>query len=124
MSFGLKNVEATFQRLINIMFKSLLRNTMEIYIDDLINKSLRKEDHLDNLQYVFDILRIFGLKLNPRKVFVGCVLKRFLGHIVHKNRISVNPEQLKAILDMSAPKNIKEIQILSGKIAGTSPLHL
>jgi len=41
MSFELKNAEATFQRMVNKVFKELIRHTMEVYIDDMLVKSLR-----------------------------------------------------------------------------------
>lgn len=57
MSFGLKNVGATYQQLVNKMFDEHLGRTMEVYIDDIFVKSLHKEDHLGHLAKTFDILR-------------------------------------------------------------------
>jgi len=50
MMFGLKNAGATYQRLVNRMFADKLGNTMEVYIDDMLVKSLRTTDHLDHLK--------------------------------------------------------------------------
>ena len=50
MSFGLKNVEATYQRLVTKMFRSLLGKTMEVYIDDMLVKSKERSDHAGHLQ--------------------------------------------------------------------------
>ena len=50
MPFGLKNAGATYQRLVNRMFADKLGNMMEVYIDDMLVKSLRATDHLDHLR--------------------------------------------------------------------------
>ncbi|KAI3742755.1 hypothetical protein L1987_60450 [Smallanthus sonchifolius] len=55
MPFGLKNAGATYQRLGNMMFKEKLRDTMEVYIDDMVVKSKKVEDHLRDLREAFDI---------------------------------------------------------------------
>ena len=56
MPFGLKNVGATYQRLVNMMFKNLTRKTMEMYMDDILVKSKVAEDHVKHLEQMFDIL--------------------------------------------------------------------
>ena len=67
MPFGLKNVEATYQRLVTKMFRPLLGSTMEVYIDDMLVKSKQRPDHADHLQQTFDLLREYDMKLNPLK---------------------------------------------------------
>ena len=71
MPFGLKNVGATNQRLVTKMFRPLLRSTMEVYIDDMLVKSKQRPDHAANLQQTFDLLRKYGMKLNPLKCAFG-----------------------------------------------------
>ena len=53
MSFGLKNVRATYQRLMNTMFKYLIDKTMEIYVDDMLVKSKIAGDHMTHLGEMF-----------------------------------------------------------------------
>ena len=65
MPFGLKNVGATYQRLVTKMFRSLLGSTMEVYIDDMPVKSKQRLDHAAHLQQTFDLLRKYRMKLNP-----------------------------------------------------------
>ena len=65
MSFGLKNVGATYQRLVTKMFKPLLGKTIEVYIDDMLVKSKQRPDHVTHLQEAFDLLRAYDMKLNP-----------------------------------------------------------
>ena len=49
MPFGLKNTEATYERLVNMMFKDLIGKMTEVYVDDMLVKSIVAEDHVDHL---------------------------------------------------------------------------
>ncbi|KAL0446191.1 UNVERIFIED_CONTAM: Retrovirus-related Pol polyprotein from transposon gypsy [Sesamum latifolium] len=71
MPFGLKNAGATYQRLVNNMFREQIGKNMEVYIDDMLVKSKRKEDHTQDLQACFGILQRFGMKLKPAKCTFG-----------------------------------------------------
>ena len=57
ISFGFKNVGATFQRMVNKVFKDLIGNTMEVYVDDMLVKSVLRIDHLQHLDKAFDLFR-------------------------------------------------------------------
>ena len=57
MPFGLKNAEATYQRLVNQMFNKQIGKNVEVYIDDMLVKSKEEEDHLDDLKEMFNTLR-------------------------------------------------------------------
>ena len=57
MSFGLKNAEATYQRLVDKMFKDMIGKTMEVYIDDMLVKSLKIANHITHLEETFGILK-------------------------------------------------------------------
>ena len=117
MPFGLKNVGATYQRLVTKMFRPLLGSTMEFYIDDMLVKSKKRPDHATHLQQAFDLLREYGMKLNPLKCAFGVSASRFLGFMVTQRLIEANPAQLKAILQSPAPSSKKEIQQLTGRLA-------
>ena len=71
MPFGLKNVGTTYQCLVNKMFHDLLEKTMEVYIDDMMVKSLCAKDHVDHLKQSFKVLRKYNMKLNPTKCVFG-----------------------------------------------------
>jgi hypothetical protein len=71
MTFGLKNVGATYQRAINLIFHELLGNTMEVYIDDIVVKLVEFGSHIDDLHKVFDKMCRYGLKMNPCKCGFG-----------------------------------------------------
>ena len=117
MPFGLKNVGATYQRLVTKMFRPLLNTTMEVYIDDMLVKSKQCPDHATHLQQAFDLLREYGMKLNPLKCAFGVSAGRFLSFMVTQRGIEANPAQLKDILHSSAPSSKKKIQQLTGQLA-------
>ncbi|XP_019241237.1 PREDICTED: uncharacterized protein LOC109221230 [Nicotiana attenuata] len=121
MSFGIKNAGATYQRLVTKMFKDQLSKTMEVYIDDMLVKSAKKEDHIDHLKEAFEILRKYGMKLNPGKCAFGVASRKFLGFLVSQRGIQVNPDQIKAI--DAIPEVLtskKREQKLTGRIAALS----
>ena len=117
MPFGLKNVGATYQRLVNQMFKKQIGRNVEVYVDDMLVKSKEEEDHLDDLKETFNTLRQYSMKLNPSKCAFRVSSIKFLGFMVSQGGIEANPEKVKAILEMSSPKTIKEVQSLTGRIA-------
>ena len=82
MSFGLKNVDATYQRLMNKMFVNQIGRNVQVYVDDMLVKSRREEDHLKDLEETFDILRSYNMKLNPSKCAFGVTTGKFLGFMV------------------------------------------
>ena len=57
------------------------------------------------------------MKLNPSKCTIGVSFGKFLGFMVSQRGIEANPEKLRAILEMSSPKMIKEVQSLIGRVA-------
>ena len=67
MPFGLKNVGATYQRVMNSMFHDFIEDFMQVYIDDIVIKSNSKPTHLEYLKKSFERMRKYGLKMNPLK---------------------------------------------------------
>ena len=82
MSFGLKNARATYQRLMNKMFIHQIRRNVQVYVDDMLVKSLRENDHLNNLRETFNTLHSYNMKLNPNKCAFGVTVGKFLGFMV------------------------------------------
>ena len=83
----------------------------------MLIKSLDEERHLDDLQETFDTLKRHQMKLNPNKCAFGVSSRKFLGFMVSQRGIEANPDKIQAILDMEPPKNIKEVQSLTGRVA-------
>ena len=109
MPFGLKNAGATYQRLVNHMFHPQIGRNVEVYVDDMLVKSLDEKKHLDDLQETFDTLRRYNMKLNPSKCAFEVSSGKFLGFVVSYRGIEANPNKIQAILNMESPKNVKEV---------------
>ncbi|XP_060182987.1 uncharacterized protein LOC132612934 [Lycium barbarum] len=93
---------------------------MEVYIDDIVVKSLRAEDHLKFLQETFSTLKRYNMKLNPEKCAFGVGSGKFLRFMVPNRGIEINPDKIKAIEDISVINDIKGVQRLTRRIAALS----
>ena len=83
MPFGLKNAGAKYQRLVNKMFQKQIGASMEVYIDDMLVKSVKVELHVTHLAESFQVLKNYNMKLNPTKCAFGVSAGKFLGFIVN-----------------------------------------
>ena len=117
MSFGLKNVGATYQRLVNRMFNKQIGRNMEVYVDYMLVKSREELAHLDDLKETFTTLKQYQMKLNPAKCVFGVASRKFLGFMVSQRGIEANAENVQAIINITSPKTVKEVQKLTGRIA-------
>ena len=82
MPFGLKNAGATYQRLVNKIFKDQIGHNMEVYVNDMLVKSVQTSDHVQDLEKTFRTLRRYWMRLNPTKCTFGVTSKKFLGFLV------------------------------------------
>lgn len=82
MPFILKNAGVTYQKAMTALFHDMMHNKMEVYVDNKIAKSKAEEDHLANLQKIFEWLWKYNLKLNPNKCVFDGTSSKFLGIIV------------------------------------------
>lgn len=71
MSFGLINVGATYQRLVNMMFKDHIGKIIEVYVGDMLVNSKEARDHVKHLGEMLSILNKYKVKLNPQKCIFG-----------------------------------------------------
>ncbi|GKV49673.1 hypothetical protein SLEP1_g56411 [Rubroshorea leprosula] len=117
MPFGLKNAGATYQKMVTIVFRAQIGRNLEVYVDDIVVKSSRAEDHLTDLAETFNNLRRCSMKLNPAKCTFGVESGKFLGFMVSRRGIEVNPEKIKAIEEMKPPRSTKYVQRLAGRVA-------
>ena len=99
MPFGLKNTGVTYQRLVIKIFQPLMGKTMEVYIDDMLVKSKEGPGHTKHLQETFELLRMYGMKLNPLKCAFGFSSVKFLSFMVTQRGIEANPIHLRAIME-------------------------
>ncbi|KAK1608930.1 hypothetical protein QYE76_032603 [Lolium multiflorum] len=116
MTFGLKNAGATYQRAMNYIFHDLIGKLVEIYIDDVVVKSVSVDGHLEDLRHVLDRTRKFGLRMNPKKCAFGVTAGQFLGFLVHERGIEIGLKSQEAVRTMKPPTTKKELQCLIGKI--------
>ena len=82
MSFGLKNVGATYQRLVNKVFADKIGRSMKVYVDDMLVKSPTIEQHIKDLADTFAPLRLYNMRLNPEKCTFEVEAGKFLGFMV------------------------------------------
>ena len=99
------------------MFSKQIGRNMEVYVDDMLVKSKEESTHLDDLEETFTTLRQYQMKLNPSKYAFGIASGKFLGFMVSQRGIEANLENVRAILDMTLPRMVKEVQKLTGRIA-------
>ena len=90
MPFGLKNASVTYQRAMQRIFDDILHKIVQCYVDDLVVKTEKRRDHLQDLRIVFNRLRKYQLKMNPLKRAFGVTFGKFLSFIVRHRGIEVD----------------------------------
>ena len=93
------------------MFRPQIGLNVEVYVNDMLVKSLDEDKHLDDLKETFDTLRRHQMKLNPSKCAFGVSSGKFLGFMVSQRGIEANPDKIQAILDMEPPKNMEPLKL-------------
>lgn len=87
---------------------------MKVYIYDILVKYHTREDHIDSLHQVLERAEKYKLWLNPKKCVFGVSSGKLLGFIVNNRGIQINPVKVKALVDMSALKNLKDLRWFLG----------
>nr|GEW16690.1 reverse transcriptase domain-containing protein [Tanacetum cinerariifolium] len=117
MPFGLKNADATYQRLADKAFDRQIGQNLEIYVDDLVIKSHTETKLLRDTEETFRTLQKINMKLNPKKCTFGAAEGMFLGYMISLEGIKPCPDKTEAVLQLPVPRTIKEVQSLNGKLA-------
>ncbi|RDX89184.1 Retrovirus-related Pol polyprotein, partial [Mucuna pruriens] len=115
MLFGLNNAGATYQRAMVTLFHDMIHKEVEVYMDDMITKSKTPKQHINDLQKLFERLRKYRLRLNPAKCTFEVRMGKLLGFIVNKRGIELDPDKVKVIRNIPAPKSEKEVRGLLGR---------
>jgi hypothetical protein len=97
MTFGLKNASAMYERATNLIFHNLLRVLMEVYIDDVVVKLVGFEEHMTDLKLSLEMMKKYGMRINPLKCAFGLTSGRFLGFVVHEHGMQINPKKIESI---------------------------
>jgi hypothetical protein len=110
MSFGLTNAPAFFMNLMNSVFMDYLDKFVVVFIDDILIYSQSEEEHMDHLKMVLQRLREHQLyaKLSKCEFWIDEVL--FLGHIINKEGLVVDPKKVVDILNWKAPTDARGIK--------------
>jgi hypothetical protein len=116
MPEGLKNARGSFSRMTAKVLHSQIGKNVLTYVDDIIVKSTKQENHIADLQETFANFRRVGLKLNPENCVFGAKKGKFLGCLVSTKGIEANPSKIEAILRMEPPKSRKGAQRLTGRL--------
>jgi hypothetical protein len=117
MPEGLKNAIGSFSRMTSkVLSTQIVRNVLT-YVDDIIVKSTKQENHIADLQETFANFRKAGLKLNPENCVFGVKKGKFLGYLVSPKGIEANPSKIEAILQMEPLKSRKSAQRLTRRMS-------
>jgi len=91
------------------MFSDLIGMTLKVYVDDMLVKSRRSNDHIRDLAKMFGVLQKYRMKLNPLKCSFGVAFGKFLGFIVNSRGIEANPKKIQAIKDIQTPQILRHV---------------
>jgi hypothetical protein len=116
MTFGLKNVNATYQRAMNLIFHDFIGIILEIYIDDVIVKSDSMNNNLADLRLALERMCQYGLKMNPIKCVFGVSTGKFLEYIIHEHGIEIDPTNIESINKVQPPQCKNDMQKFLGKL--------
>ncbi|PKI66881.1 hypothetical protein CRG98_012747 [Punica granatum] len=98
------------------LFHDMMHKEIEVYVDDMIAKSKEGEDHLVNLKRLFDRLKKYKLRLNPAKCTFGVKSGKLLGFVVSEKGIEVDPDKVKAIMELPPPSTKSKVRSFLGRL--------
>eukprot|EP00253_Pinus_taeda_P006607 PITA_06607 len=114
LPFGLTNAPATFMCLMNSVFHQYLDKFVLIFIDDILIYSRNRKEHEEHLRIVLQTLREHQLYGKFSKCDFYKEQIQYLGHIITKEGIAVDPEKIKTIMDWPTPKDVVDIRSFMG----------
>lgn len=103
MPFGLKNVGATYHSLVDSIFAKQIRRNIEVYVDDMVIKSINEKRLLENVEETLRTLEKVKMKLNPRKCTFDIEEGQFLGYYITKEGIQPSPVKVDELRDVPSP---------------------
>ncbi|XP_072071838.1 uncharacterized mitochondrial protein AtMg00860-like [Arachis hypogaea] len=110
MPFGLTNAPATFQSLMNDVFRPYLRKFVLVFFDDILVYSPSWQHHLNHLEIVLKLLQQETLYAKFTKCLFGVSEVDYLGHTISSNGVHMDKAKVQAVLDWKQPKNLKQLR--------------
>lgn len=114
MGFGLCNAPSTFQRAMQWVLQGLTWKEVLAYLDDVVVVGKDFNQHLNSVREVFSRFRNHSLKLKPKKCFYLQVEVLFLGKLLSRNGVSINPENIASVEAWKPPKSVTEVESFLG----------
>ncbi|MBW0573880.1 hypothetical protein O181_113595 [Austropuccinia psidii MF-1] len=114
MPFGLTNAPASFQNLVNDIFKDLLNVYAVVYLDDIMVFSKSEEEHVTHVSTVLSRLRANNLFAKASKFLFHISSVEYLGYIVSSEGLKMDQAKVQQILNWSPPRNLKALQSFLG----------
>jgi Reverse transcriptase (RNA-dependent DNA polymerase)/RNase H-like domain found in reverse transcriptase len=110
MPFGLTNTPATFQCLMNSIFKPYLRKLILVFFDDILVYSKDLSSHLEHLHLTLQLLHTHSLHAKLSKCVFATDTIEYLGHIIFKDGVATDPAKITAMLHWPTPVSIKQLR--------------
>ncbi|KAJ9521648.1 hypothetical protein QJQ45_008994 [Haematococcus lacustris] len=114
MPFGLCNAPATFQRLMNDIFRQELDDCVIVYLDDILIFSRTQEEHAQHLRRVLSLLQQHKLYAKLSKCEFGLSQTEFLGHIITSTGIACDPKKVAAVESWPTPQTVHDVRSFLG----------
>ena len=114
MPFGLANAPATFQNMMNEIFKDMIDLGVVIYWDDILIYSENEEDHVALVKRLLEHHQEYQVAIAPKKCEWHRSRVNFLGYIISPEGVEIDQETIRTVVEWEAPDSVKGVQSFLG----------